>query len=56
VPEGTTPSVEDAVARLDHLRAHGPTPVAFTFSHRFTPDGTPAPGRFGHLSVSRTVN
>ncbi len=41
VPEGTTPSVEDAIARLDHLRAHGPSPTAFTFPQRFEPDGTP---------------
>ena len=45
IPEGTTPSVEEAVARLDHLRAHGPTPTAFTFSHRFEPDGTPVADR-----------
>ena len=46
IPEGTIPSVEEAIARLDHLRAHGPTPAAFTFSHRFEPDGTPvADGR-----------
>jgi hypothetical protein len=44
IPEGTIPSVEDAVARLDHLRAHGPTPTAFTFSSRFEPDGTPSAG------------
>jgi hypothetical protein len=25
------------MARLDHLRAHGPTPHAFTFRHRFDP-------------------
>jgi Domain of unknown function (DUF3291) len=31
IPAGTIPSVEEAVARLDHLRAHGPTPHAFTF-------------------------
>ena len=45
IPEGTTPAVEDAVARLDHLRASGPTPTAFTFTHRFEPDGTPSTGR-----------
>ena len=45
VPEGTTPSVEDAIARLDHLRAHGPSPTAFTFTQRFEPDGTPVAGR-----------
>ena len=37
IPEGTIPSVEDAIARLEHLRAHGPTPTAFTFRHRFEP-------------------
>jgi hypothetical protein len=42
IPEGTIPSVDDAVARLDHLRAHGPTPTAFTFRARFEPSGAPA--------------
>ncbi len=35
IPEGTTPTAHDAIARLEHLRAHGPTPTAFTFRHRF---------------------
>ncbi len=39
IAEGTVPTVADALARLDHLRAHGPTPVAFTFRHRFAPNG-----------------
>ncbi len=39
IPEGTIPTVEEAVARLEHLRAHGPTPLAFTFRHRFEADG-----------------
>jgi hypothetical protein len=39
IPEGTIPTIEDAIARLEHLRAHGPTPAAFTFRHRFDPDG-----------------
>ena len=39
IPEGTIPTVEEAIARLEHLRAHGPTPTAFTFRHRFTPEG-----------------
>ncbi|MGI8938509.1 MAG: DUF3291 domain-containing protein [Iamia sp.] len=30
----------ECVARLDQLRAHGPTPTAFTFRHRFAPNGT----------------
>ncbi len=38
IPEGTIPTVEDAVARLEHLRAHGPTATAFTFRHRFGPE------------------
>ncbi|HWC67069.1 MAG TPA: DUF3291 domain-containing protein [Acidimicrobiales bacterium] len=37
IPEGTIPSPEDAIARLEHLRAHGPTSQAFTFRHRFPP-------------------
>jgi len=38
IPEGTLPSIEDALSRLEHLRAHGPTPVAFTFRERFGPE------------------
>jgi len=37
IPQGTIPTVEDAIARLEHLRAHGPTPMAFR--HRFEPGG-----------------
>ena len=37
IPEGTIPTVGEAIARLEHLRAHGPTPTAFTFRHRFEP-------------------
>jgi hypothetical protein len=48
VPSGTLPTLEEAVARLDHLRAHGPTPHAFTFRPRFpappTVDGACSPG------------
>ncbi|MCA1691523.1 MAG: DUF3291 domain-containing protein [Actinobacteria bacterium] len=39
IPGGTIPSVQEAIARLEHLRAHGPTPTAFTFRHRFEPGG-----------------
>lgn len=35
IPEGALPTIEDALARLEHLRAHGPTPTAFTFRTRF---------------------
>jgi len=37
IPEGTIPTVEDAIERLEHLRANGPTPTAFTFRQRFEP-------------------
>jgi hypothetical protein len=39
IPEGTIPTVEEAISRLEHLRAHGPTPIAFTFLHRFDANG-----------------
>jgi hypothetical protein len=43
VPAGHRPSVAEGVARLDTLRALGPTPAAFTFRERFpAPD---APGQ-----------
>ena len=35
VPAGTVPTVADAMERLHHLRAHGPTAEAFTFRERF---------------------
>jgi hypothetical protein len=39
VPAGHRPTVAEAEERLQHLRVHGPTAVAFTFRERF-----PAPG------------
>jgi hypothetical protein len=44
VPAGHIPSVEEADERLDYLRAHGPTPHAFTFKQRFDPPVVAAPG------------
>ena len=38
IPAGHTPTVEEAKSRLEHLREHGPTPSAFTFKRRFSPD------------------
>ena len=35
VPAGTVPTADDAMDRLHHLRAHGPTAEAFTFRERF---------------------
>ncbi len=40
VPVGHEPELDDALQRLAHLRAHGPSPFAFTFKRRFAP---PAP-------------
>lgn len=37
IPVGHIPSVEEAIRRLEHLRAHGPTPHAFTFRVAFPP-------------------
>lgn len=41
VPAGHRPSVEEAVSRLAHLEANGPTPFAFSFQEPFDPDGRP---------------
>jgi Domain of unknown function (DUF3291) len=38
VPAGWIPTIEEAKERLEQLRKHGPTPQAFTFKKRFTPD------------------
>jgi len=37
LPAGEAPTVADAVERLTHLRAHGPTPYAFSMRTRFPP-------------------
>ena len=37
VPEDQPPTLDEAIARLEHLRAHGPSPHAFTFKRRFEP-------------------
>ncbi|MFE0413242.1 DUF3291 domain-containing protein [Streptomyces tendae] len=41
VSEGTTPTWQDGVCRLEHLHDHGPAPHAFTFHHAFDGEGTP---------------
>lgn len=35
IPAGHIPTVGEGEERLDYLRAHGPTPYAFTFKQRF---------------------
>jgi Domain of unknown function (DUF3291) len=37
IPAGELPSLEHARERIDHLRAEGPTPHAFTFKASFAP-------------------
>ena len=37
VPLGCTPTVEEAKARLEHLRVHGESPYAFSFKKLFLP-------------------
>jgi hypothetical protein len=37
VPAGVEPTTQDAEDRLRHLRAHGPTPWAFTLREHFPP-------------------
>ena len=36
IPEGSVPSIEDAKARLAHIRANGPTEFAFTFAKNYS--------------------
>lgn len=43
IPAGHRPTVDEAVARLERLRAEGPTPHAFSFRHRFGPDDAAVP-------------
>lgn len=39
VPSGHTPTLEEAKARLEHRRAHGDTPHAFSFKQTFPAAG-----------------
>jgi hypothetical protein len=41
VAAGHRPTPMEAVERLDHLHAHGPTAFAFSFRHLFDPAGQP---------------
>lgn len=44
VPAGHRPTVEEAVERLELLRANGPSPAAFTFGHAYGPPDSAAAG------------
>ncbi len=37
LPAGHTPSLEEALERMQYLRCYGPTPLAFTFKDKYTP-------------------
>lgn len=39
VDEGTIPTWQDGVTRMEHLHDHGPAPHAFTFRHPYDPGG-----------------
>jgi hypothetical protein len=43
VPSGHHPSLAEAAERLEHLRRHGPSPTAFTFSKFFAAPDAAAP-------------
>ncbi|MDB5416969.1 MAG: hypothetical protein JWP50_388 [Phenylobacterium sp.] len=47
IPAGTLPTRLDAFARLDHLRAHGPSSHAFDFRTRF-----PAPALMDSMKAA----
>lgn len=44
VRKGHRPSVAEAIARLERLRAEGPSEAAFTFRHAFLPPDAARPG------------
>ena len=43
VPAGHRPTIEEAVARIERLKAHGPSPEAFTYQTAYPPPGASAP-------------
>ena len=43
VPSGAPPTAAEAARRLAYLRAHGPSPRAFSLRRRFTPSGEREP-------------
>jgi hypothetical protein len=45
VPKGHRPSVTEAIAKLELLRAKGPSPEAFTFRRAFAPPDAAQPQR-----------
>jgi hypothetical protein len=52
MPDGRRPTVEEALWRVELIRANGPTPEAFTFR---APFGPPVPARRRPAAVGRRV-
>jgi Domain of unknown function (DUF3291) len=44
IPAGHTPSLDEALSRLELLRSNGPSPLAFTFREPYDPPAGPAAG------------
>ena len=42
VPLDHRPTIAEAVERMEHLKRHGPSPVAFTFQESYPTPGAPA--------------
>lgn len=42
IEPGHIPTPQEGLAKLEHLRAHGPSAAAFTFKQAFLPNGTAA--------------
>ncbi len=40
IPAGSLPTVDEAIGKLHHLAANGPSSEAFTFRDRFAPPGS----------------
>ena len=53
VPVGHIPTVEEAKQRLEHLRAHGDTAYAFSFTNLFPPPDSPEAGPQAEIPESR---
>lgn len=47
VPQGYRPSIQEAIEKLETLRAKGPTSAAFTFRHAFAPPDAQQEPEFG---------
>lgn len=50
IPAGHTPTISEAIDRLELLRREGPGPRAFTFRACYAPDGTSVPARSAPLT------